>query len=152
MTRKTISNVLALFGLALAVVFSFGSTIVYGKTLTVTIKGLRSAQGVVHVLVYDNPKAFAESSISDLVTYSTQSIMNDPLKISLNGVQPGHYAVVLHHDENANNQLEMDGNSPLEGWGYSNNVGQNNTPEFKDAAFDFSSDSTGQSINMLYAN
>ena len=152
MSRKAVSNLLAVLGLVIAVTISFGSNIVYGQAMTVSIKKLRSGEGVVHVLVYDNAKAFAENSITDLVTYSTQPVSGDPMMVTLNGVKPGKYAIVLHHDENGNNQLEMDGDLPLEGWGYSNNVGKNNTPDFASAAFDFSDDKLSQSIKMRYAN
>ena len=92
MTRKSLSNTLAVLGFAIALAASFGGTLLYGQTMTVYIQGLRSADGVVHVLVYDNATAFDETSLTDLVSYSTQRATTEILSIELNGIRPGKYA------------------------------------------------------------
>ena len=152
MTRKTLSNCLALFGLLFALAVSFGDALIYGKSMTVTVSGLRSTQGVVHVLVYDNAGSFRETSLTDLVDYQTRQATSPSLSITLSGIQAGTYALTVHHDENANNAFEYDGQTPLEGWGYSNNVGKAGMPDFGSAAFAFDADSTEQNITINYAN
>ena len=152
MTRKTLSNLLAVLSVTTAVVAGYGSVYAYAETMEVEVTGLRSAEGVVHVMVYDNAQAFAENSVSDLANYATQAITSEPLAISLNGMKPGTYAVVIHHDENANNTFEMEGELPLEGWGYSNNVGQTDTPSYDAAAFTFDADTLSQKVRIVYAN
>lgn len=150
--RKTLSNLLAASSLAIAMVVGFGPALVYGKTMTVKVNGLRSSEGVVHVLVYDNAKAFSAVSATDLVNYATQPASASGLVIKLNGMQSGNYALMLHHDENNNNEFEMDGDLPLEGWGYSNNAGREDTPSFKAATFPFDGSGSPQLIRINYAN
>ncbi|MGI9353321.1 MAG: DUF2141 domain-containing protein [Rhizobiaceae bacterium] len=152
MTRKFLSNVLAITGLIMALVISFGGPLVYGQSITLSIQGLRSSEGYVHVLVYDNVKAFDETSHTDFVTYRTKSASAGELSMNLNGIRPGTYALMIHHDENGNNKFDSDGQTPLEGWAYSNNVGQTQTPDFVSASFAFGDTNQQQNININYAN
>ena len=152
MTRKTLSNLLAFAGLVLACIASFGSTAVLGQTLTIKVDGFRSQNGVVHVLLYDSASAFAATSLTDLAQYTTKPIRSDTFSVKLYGVKPGTYALFVHHDENANDVFEMNGQTPVEGWGYSNDVGRHDTPDFAAAAFSFDGERRHQTITMRYAN
>jgi uncharacterized protein (DUF2141 family) len=152
MKRKTLSNVLGIAGLAMALTVSFGGAFSKGQTMTITVDGVRSNAGVVHVLVYDEAKAFEASSATDLVTYATVPASADAISVGLHQVEAGTYALAIHHDENANDRFDTRGQTPLEGWGYSNNVGQLDVPSFADASFQFGDVAVGQSITMNYAD
>ncbi len=152
MTRKTMSNLLALLGLLIALAVSFGGTLVYGQTMNVNVTGLRSSQGVVHVLVYSDARAFSSGSVSQLAGYAAFDASASDTSVMIHGVQPGQYAVIVHHDENANDTFDYNGDVPLEGWGYSNNVGQDDLPEFSAATFEFGSAQPGQTITMIYVD
>lgn len=151
MTRKTLSNVLAIVGVVLACVISFGGTFLHGAVLSVDVTGLRSSDGVVHVLVYDTPGAFESGSAFDIVGFATQDA-SDAATITLSGMGPGDYALMVHHDENANDVFELRGDIPLEGWGYSNNVGHVSLPTFEAAKVTFDDQTTSFDITIVYAN
>lgn len=151
MTRAALSNLLAVAGLLIAVGIGFGGQLLHGQTMVVTVTGLRSDEGVVHVLVYDKELAFDESSVMDLAAFATQAASSDPLTVMLPGVVPGQYALMVHHDENANDVFEYRGQIPLEGWGYSNNVGHVDIPTFAAAAVDFDKDADALELKVVYA-
>lgn len=152
MTRKSLSNLLALSGLALAFLASFGVSLAFGKSLTVSVSGIRSGEGVVHVVVYNDAKSFADVSIAGIVTYATEKAQNGSLDVTFNGLPAGTYALMLHHDENQNDELDVSRGLPLEGWSFSNNVGADDMPTFEEASFVIEDGSARQSIKMLYAN
>lgn len=152
MTRRGLSNLLALTGLFIAVAVGFGGTLLHGQTLVVQVTGLRSVQGVVHVLVYDDEAAFNDASLIDLATYATHRVSSDQLTVRLRGVLPGRYALMVHHDENENDVFDYRGALPLEGWGYSNNVGQVDIPTFASAVVTFDDMTIPLHVKVIYAN
>ena len=152
MSRKALSNLLAITGVTLALAITVGGTLLFGRTLLVDVSGLRSSDGVVHVIVYDNASAFDRNSVTDIVGFATQEVSADPLRVAVRGLSPGRYALMVHHDENANDVFEVRGDVPVEGWGYSNNVGQVNIPSFAAAAVTFGEQSEPFEITVVYAN
>ena len=152
MTRKSLSNILALSGLALAFLASFGVSLAFGKSLTVSVSGIRSDAGVVHVVVYNDAQSFSEVSIAGIVTFATENVQSGALDVTFTGLSAGTYALMLHHDENQNDELDVSRGLPLEGWSFSNNVGAEDMPTFEEASFVIENNSVHQSVTMLYAN
>ncbi len=150
MTRKLVSNVLAVTGLIIALAVTYGGSLIGGHMMIVNVNGLRNIDGVVHVLVYDDADAFAANSITSLATYATIKPSGQDMVVELGRLIPGEYAVMLHHDENADNKVGMSGGIPVEGYGYSNNVGRNETPAFKDAVFRHDETKRPEAIEIVY--
>lgn len=152
MTRKGLSNLLTLVGLGAVFAVSWGLRMGQDQTVVVQLSGLRSAEGVVHVLLYDNADAFHDGSIVDLAGFAVAQARAEAMTVAVRDIAPGDYAVMVHHDENANDVFEHRGQMPLEGWGYSNNVGQHTLPSFASATVTFHEGAEAVDITVLYAN
>lgn len=150
MPRKTMSNLLAAIGVVLAVAVGFGPGAIMGKPLVVQVDGLRSDAGVVRLLVYDSAAGFEGGDLLDLAGYRVKDAVTGGVTLRLARMRTGEYAVMVHHDENANDVFDTQGAWPLEGWGYSNNVGQEAIPSFMAARVVF--DGSPLTISMLYAD
>ncbi len=117
-------------------------------TLVITVEGLRSQDGQLLVLVFDDAEAFpgkdgraAERRISP--------VDGERVTLRFDGLRRGTYAVTLVHDEDAD--LELDTNLlgiPKEGLGVSNNP-PGAFPTFRDAAFDLDGE-RALTINLRY--
>lgn len=151
-SRKALSNTLALLAVCVALVVGFGGSLVFGKTVTVSVAGLRSDKGVVHLFMYDNAGAFSRASITDLASYEVRPSNGNAVQFTLSGVSSGTYALMVHHDEDRDNTFNMSGQTPLEGWGYSNNVGKAQTPSFESASFVVENSIALSQITINYAN
>ncbi|MEM7173060.1 MAG: DUF2141 domain-containing protein [Pseudomonadota bacterium] len=152
MTRKGISNTLAIFGLLLVLAVSFGDSLAYGHSLSIKVEGLRNEKGVVHLLLYDDAIAFEENSLSHIAHYSAAPVSGAEVVVTVTGVTPGTYAAVLHHDENENNVFDMVDAIPIEGYAYSNAVGRVAVPTFDQAAFRFGGEDAAATIEMIYVD
>ncbi|MEM8731184.1 MAG: hypothetical protein AAGF79_14830, partial [Pseudomonadota bacterium] len=72
LTRKTLSNILAISGLMLVLIVSYGPGFVWGDTLTIRVTGIRSTEGTVHVMIYDRAVAFENYSETGITSYDTR--------------------------------------------------------------------------------
>lgn len=150
MMRKTLSNTLAALGLAIALTAGFGQVLIFGHSLRVDVRGVRSADGVVHVLVYDRAAAFEASSAMDIAAYRTLAAAEGEMSFAFHRLTPGRYAISVHHDENANNGFDTIDGAPLEGYAYSRNVGRRDLPTFDQAAFVLGKEVAISPIAMIY--
>ncbi len=112
--------------------------------------GLRSADGDVHVAVYDRPETFpdGEAMAAETVLPATTS----GVMAAFAGLAPGAYAVAVYHDENANHDFDrgMFG-IPLEGYAFSNGATVFlGPPDFAEAAVRLGSDGAEITIEMNY--
>ncbi len=90
--------------------------------LTVTVTGLRSAEGMVHIAVYDRPETFPESE--GMLEEVKVPILNNRARHTFRGLQPAFYAVAVYHDENGNRDFDTNLiGLPLEGYAFSNDAG-----------------------------
>ncbi len=122
------------------------------RILRIEILNVRNSDGVIHILVFDDPSAFDENRYASAYKYLAVPAREGAVSAAIGGVGSGRYAVMFHHDENENSEVDMDGALPTEGWAYSNGAGTQGTPEFADAAFDHAKDSPPLTISMLYAD
>ena len=116
------------------------------------IDGVRNDDGVIHILVFDDAQAFDRSEYTRVFKYATLPARAGRMNAKIDGVGPGRYAVMVHHDENGNERLDMDGESPVEGWAYTGSAGAEAVPTFAAAAFDHTPAASPVPIAMLYAN
>lgn len=110
--------------------------------LTVSIVGLKSAEGQVQVALFDSEKAFLQIPFKAGVAAIEQSEGHWQVK----GLQCGSYAVAIYHDRNNNGKLDRNIlGIPVEPYGFSNNArGVLGPPSFSDARFDI----TGKGIRI----
>ena len=68
------------------------------------------------------------------------------------GLQPGRYAIAVHHDENDNKEMDLGLlGIPKEGYGFSNNARVIfGPPVFDAASFDVASEKTEIVLNLNY--
>jgi uncharacterized protein (DUF2141 family) len=121
--------------------------------LSVRIEGLRNPEGLVRLAIFDKPGTFAESGeqLADVAVPAAELATGEPVSV-FEGLAPGVYAVVAHHDENAN--LKFDTTFiglPAEGYGFSNDAQATlSAPAFAEAAFVLGREGAEASFHIVY--
>ena len=117
--------------------------------LTVTVKGVKSADGNVMGAVYDEagfmqlPKAKAGARVK---------AQPGSVTLVFHGLPAGRYAVATFHDANGDGQLNYNSlRVPTEGYGFSNDAqGSGGPPKFGQAAFSFDGGAKALAIDLDY--
>jgi len=118
-------------------------------TLTVTVEGLRSQEGQLLVLLFDDAKAFP-MQIDRAAMARQVAVDGDRVTLRFDEVPRGTYALSLIHDEDADSQLDTNLlGIPREGLGVSNN-NLDRFPRFRDAAFEVAGRDPDLTIRLLY--
>ena len=115
----------------------FTSVLAHAADLTITVKGVRSADGAIFLAVYDSDKSFMK--VPQAKTTRRIDAGKGDLKIVIHDLPAGKYAIAGYHDENGNGKLDTNAlGIPEEGYGFSNDArGTFGPPQFSDAAFEF---------------
>jgi len=115
----------------------FTSVLAHAADLTITVKGVRSADGAVFLAVYDSDKSFMKAPQAK--TTRRLNASKGDLEIVIHDLPAGKYAIASYHDENGNGKLDTNAlGIPEEGYGFSNDArGTSGPPQFSEAAFDF---------------
>jgi uncharacterized protein (DUF2141 family) len=105
--------------------------------LTVTVKNVRNAAGLVRMGVYDSAASFTKPALATAQLQAKASA--GEVRFVLHDLAPGRYAVASFHDENESGKLEFGPlGIPVQGYGFSNDaLGTEGPPAFAQAAFDF---------------
>lgn len=116
-----------------------------------TITGLRSTKGLVHLCMTANP-ALLNKCDKDPNARKLSLAATKATKIELTGLAPGTYAVALLHDENSNSKMDTMLGMPREGFGFSRNPAiRLGPPKFVDASFKVEAGvTTQQAIKFKY--
>lgn len=103
--------------------------------LIVTVSGLNSDRGDLHVALYDNPAAFPKSD--GMRIENRVAITNKGAELTFSGLTPGRYAIAAYHDENDNDSFDQGlFGMPLEDYAFSNDATVFFAPpSFEEAAF-----------------
>jgi len=111
----------------------FTSVLAHAADLTITVKGVRSADGAVFLAVYDSDKSFMK--VPQAKTTRRMNASKGDLKIVIHDLPPGNYAIASYHDENGNGKLDTNAlGIPEEGYGFSNDArGMFGPPKFSEA-------------------
>jgi uncharacterized protein (DUF2141 family) len=108
------------------------STIATSAELSVSINNIQHDRGQVRVILYSHSDSFLDEDKSLFI--EQVSANKGMLTVNFNQLDPGDYAVVAYHDEDADNELDRFlGMIPSEGYGLSNNPKVFGKPEFNDA-------------------
>lgn len=119
--------------------------------IAITVTGLRSDDGQVAALLYDQAKGFPTDPKRARVTRGA-SIQDRTARLTFVGVAPGTYAVAVLHDENKNGKLDTNFiGIPKEGVGASNNPKPRmGPPKYDDAKFRVQDSTVNQRIVVQY--
>lgn len=102
--------------------------------LTIEITNLRNDSGKVVVFVFDDGRAFEEGNYERAAAYREIAAVSGELEARFPELDAGPYAVSLFHDENDDDDFNMDGAYPLEGYGTSGATGSYDQPTFDRAS------------------
>lgn len=137
--------------LASLTAFSFLFTgIVNSADLTIKVTNVNSGKGHIIIAVDDALVDFAAFS-GDVATVRYRAVSGES-QVTLSGIPEGRYAVSVIHDENENSELDMKGQTPIEGYGYSGVSNPYRQPEFGNAAMDVKKPATTITVRMIYLN
>ena len=132
--------------LTLAPIFSAAAP---AGTLDLSITGLRDDKGLVHVCLTADRRHFPDCS--DDPRAIRQSMPATQHQLRLSGIAPGHYAVTLMHDENANRRLDKIAGIPREGFGFSRNpVVRFGPPRFENTVIELAPGVTRATVHLQY--
>ncbi len=123
-----------------------------GATVTVIATGLRNGDGVVRACMTTAEANFPKCRGVAGARGETVAAHAGTVSFTFFAVQPGHYAVALLHDENANGKADRAlGMMPKEGFGFSRDAKvRMGPPKFSDAAFDIGTQDRTLTIRMRY--
>jgi uncharacterized protein (DUF2141 family) len=121
----------------LALLLGITTVLAHAADLTITVKGVRSADGAVFLAVYDSEKSFMKPPQAK--TTRRLNASKGDLEIVIHDLAAGKYAIASYHDENGNGKLDTNAlGIPEEGYGFSNDArGTFGPPTFPEAAFEF---------------
>ncbi len=125
MTRSLLAPVLALMALA---------TPATADGLNVTVDGIRNAKGNIVILVFDDPRAFDSLDAWSAVDYAQIPSRKGSVSHEFSDLNAGPYAVLLFHDENKDEDLNMTATKLLEGLGSTGAPNPEDEPDFKAAS------------------
>lgn len=112
----------------------------HAADLSVTVKGPRSAQGLVLVALYDGAETFLKPGKHAAARMAPADAGG--VTVVFRDLPAGRYALTTFHDENANGKLDFNlTGSPVEAVGFSNDAfGTAAAPGFDKAAIDLKAD------------
>ncbi|NOD65813.1 MULTISPECIES: DUF2141 domain-containing protein [unclassified Ruegeria] len=120
--------------LALAFAIMTLATPTAADGLNVTVDGIRNAKGNVVILVFDNARAFDSLDVWGAVDYAQVPSRKGSVSHEFSNLNAGPYAVLLFHDENKDEDLNMTATKLLEGVGSTGAPNPEDEPDFKAAS------------------
>jgi uncharacterized protein (DUF2141 family) len=131
--------------------------------LRVDVEGFRSSHGVVLIGLYDSAKSFDRA----IELAGADGFLNDPDRVAgaalrmntaltggviFSNLEPGRYALIVFHDENANGRLDKNFfGVPTEPYGFSNDAqGFLGAPSFDDAAILLGAHDEVAIVDLIY--
>jgi uncharacterized protein (DUF2141 family) len=120
-------------------------------TLVVTISNIKTDVGQMNVAVYDNEDDWLGDDVVAGQTLVVAEKMSDGVIVAVVELEPGNYAVSVHHDDNDNGKMDTNFiGIPKEPIGLSNGaVAKFGPPKYKDAVFAIGEDGTEMPIKLL---
>lgn len=128
--------------IAIVLISGFYSTLSFaqeGHTVTVIVKSITNAKGTISATLTADEENFP--NVSSAVGNQKIAITEKgQVTLTFENIPNGKYAVVLVHDLNGNDQLDMNGQMPAEPFGFSKIAFLMGPPQFKDCAFEVKED------------
>ncbi len=127
---------------------SGAATLSFPSGVTVTFDGVLSDQGQVVVIVFNDRDAFKAYDVTQAVGYREAPARHGPVTVTFPDLQAGPYAIAAFHDEDSDQEFDMEGEWPLEGYATSGASDAYDTPTFRQATIR----DAVVSAEMFYAN
>ena len=132
-------------------VIIFPSVEAVAGDLRVHIVGLRNAEGMVRLALYDRPETFPQPKMmlhNTVVAATPEASKN----VIFKDLSPGDYALALYHDENSNGEFDRGlFGWPLEGFGFSQGAKTFfGPPDFSSAAFSLGPQGGVITVELVY--
>lgn len=118
--------------------------------LTIEVSGIRNAQGNILVVLYDEPQAFAAQDWTRAAASLQLRAREETTRFTIHDLAAKPYAVAVLHDENGNNDLDVSGDMPTEGYAFSQGAGRNDAPSFEEARFEVTSEDATVVTTLIY--
>ncbi len=116
--------------------------------LSITFDKIRNSTGNVVVMIFDDREAYKVYDATKAVGYQEVPAKQGSVSLQFKDLNTGPYVVVAFHDEDKNQDLNMDGEWPTEGYATSGAVDAYDIPTFRSATLN----KAQVSITMFYAN
>jgi Uncharacterized protein conserved in bacteria len=120
--------------------------------LTVVVDNIVEIKGKLMIGIYNSDSTFMKKVYRGYaVTLSEEEIVDSSIKVELEPLPEGEYAISLYQDVNSNDNLDADAfGIPKEGYGFSNNAkGFMGPPDFEKAKFSLRKDGVIR-INLVH--
>lgn len=128
--------------MAIAFVLGFISTLSFGQEghkVTVVIDGIKHASGTIAANLTTDEENFPNVA-SAVGSQKVEITKEGSIELTFEEVPSGKYAVVVIHDLNGNEKLDMNGPMPGEPFGFSKIAFLMGPPQFKDCVFEVKGD------------
>lgn len=147
---KIAVNLLIAFTLSL-MLYAFNSSREETYSLTVNVKNLRNAKGIVQFALYNKDGSIPDEDYENYYKMLKGEIVNGSSSVIFKNIPSGKYAVNILHDENKNGKIDKGFILPVEGIGFSNfqSIDLLNRPNFSKASFDVKENKT-ISVKTIY--
>lgn len=109
------------------------AALTYPSGVTVTFEGVRSSDGQVIVMVFGDREAFKAYDVERAVGYREAPARPGSVTVAFPELQAGPYAIAAFHDEDGDQDFDMDGEWPLEGYATSGASDAHDMPTFRQA-------------------
>ena len=110
------------------------ATPAFADGLTLTVDGVRNANGSVIVLIFDKKRAFEQLKWRNAVQYADIPASVGSLSHNFPDLTAGPYAIFVFHDENGDQNLNYNDERFLEGVGASGATTEIPEPAFAEAS------------------
>lgn len=124
-------------------------TNVFAGQVEFHIDNVKSEQGKIYLQLFNSEQGYQQD---DAIQATVIKAKQGTVKITLNDLAPGEYAIRYFHDENDNGKLETNlFGMPTEGYGYSNNAKANFGPAtYQDMKFSLNSEQVKNHSSVNY--
>lgn len=144
--------IITLIAIALSLtLYSFANPNADTYSLTIEVKNLRNAKGVVQFALYNKDGSIPDEDYENYYKILKGEIVNGSSSITFKNIPSGKYAVNILHDENKNGKIDKGFILPIEGIGFSNlkSIGLTNRPNFSKASFELKENKT-INVKVIY--
>ncbi|WP_109356663.1 DUF2141 domain-containing protein [Sphingorhabdus sp. EL138] len=105
-----------------------------GKTMQVSINGIRNNRGKIYIALFDNADAFNSHDYDRAVGFVELPAKEGSLNVNFPDLAGKPYAMSVFHDENGNQNFDLSGGYPSEGYGTSHAKSAYDEPKFHQAS------------------
>lgn len=123
------------------------------SVLTVKIKKITPVKGSLKIALVDKEtKIESKDDLKGAVKVDNIDVTAKTMNYRFKKLPFGKYSFIVFHDENDNDELDLDlFDSPVEGFGYSNNPSiKKRKPSFKESAFEVNEKDQTINVQMQY--